>query len=138
MRKADIWNDGRTGFGVTLEAQHDFRSTVPSRSDVFGHVTSIFFRVHGETSGKTKITDLEFAISVNEEISWLQISVKHIGGVNVLETAQNLVDEGLEMRVGKGLSGSNDGGQIALHEFYSTISNCPLTSYILIVARTFV
>lgn len=105
------------GFGVTLEAQHDFRSTVPSRSNVFGHVAGIFFRIHGETSGKTKITDLEFAISVDEEISWLQISVEHIGGVNVLETAKNLVDEGLEMRVGKWLSRPDDGGQIALHEF---------------------
>lgn len=36
--------------------------------------------------------------------------------VDVLQTAQDLVDEGLEVGVGEGLAGADDGGQIALHE----------------------
>jgi hypothetical protein len=39
--------------------------------------------------------------------------------VDVLETAEDLVDEGLEVGVGKGLSGSNNGSQITLHQLYA-------------------
>jgi hypothetical protein len=44
--------------------------------------------------------------------------MKHIGRVYVFQPAQDLVDEGLEMGIGEGLSGSDDGGEIALHELY--------------------
>jgi hypothetical protein len=36
--------------------------------------------------------------------------------VDVLEAAEDLVDEGLEMRIGEGLAGADDGGEIAFHE----------------------
>jgi hypothetical protein len=48
--------------------------------------------------------------------------VEDVRRVYILETAQDLVDKGLEMRVGEGLTGSDDGCQIALHEFYYDIS----------------
>jgi hypothetical protein len=38
--------------------------------------------------------------------------------VNVLETAEDLVDERLEMGVGEWLPGSDDGSEVAFHEFY--------------------
>lgn len=37
--------------------------------------------------------------------------------MDVLETAENLVDEGLEMGVGQRLPTTNDGSQITLHQF---------------------
>ena len=43
--------------------------------------------------------------------------MEHVGAVNVLEAAKYLVNEGLEVRVGQGLSGADDGGKITLHEF---------------------
>jgi hypothetical protein len=42
--------------------------------------------------------------------------------MDVLETAQDLVDERLEMSVGQGLAGSDDGCQIAFHELCTNIS----------------
>jgi hypothetical protein len=44
--------------------------------------------------------------------------VKNIGRVYVFQSAQDLIDEGLEMCVGEGLSRSNDSSEIAFHEFY--------------------
>ena len=44
--------------------------------------------------------------------------MQHIGRVDVLQAAQDLVDEGLEVGVGEGLAGADDGGQIALHELW--------------------
>lgn len=42
--------------------------------------------------------------------------MQHVGGVNVLETAEDLVDEGLEMGIGQGLAGTDNGSKIAFHE----------------------
>lgn len=44
--------------------------------------------------------------------------MEDIRRVDVLQTAEDLVDEGLEVGVGQGLSGTDDGGQIALHQFW--------------------
>lgn len=38
--------------------------------------------------------------------------------MDVLETAEDLVDEGLEVGVGQGLATADDGGQIALHQLF--------------------
>ena len=48
--------------------------------------------------------------------------MQHIGRVDVLQAAQDLVDEGLEVGVGEGLAGADDGGQIALHELWGVVS----------------
>jgi hypothetical protein len=108
----------RTGFCVALEAQHDLGGAVPSRRDVLGHVPRILLRVHGETPGETKIANLELAVGIDEQVAGLEIAVQDVGRVDVFETAQDLVDEGLEMRVGEGLAGADNGGQIALHELW--------------------
>lgn len=42
--------------------------------------------------------------------------MKHVGGVDVLQSAENLVDERLEMSVGQVLSGTDNGGKITLHQ----------------------
>ena len=74
-----------TGLCVALETEHDFGSAIPSGSDIFRHVPSIFFRIHRETSGQTKIAYLELAIGIDQKIAWLEVSMQHIGGVNVLQ-----------------------------------------------------
>lgn len=89
-----------TGFGVALEAKHDFRRAVPSRGDVLGHVTSVFLRINRKAAGKTKVTNLELTVGIDEEVARLEISVEDIGGVDVLEAAEDLVDERLEVSIG--------------------------------------
>ena len=108
-----------TGFGVALEAQHDLWSAIPSCRNVFRHVSCILLRVDREATGQTKITDLELAVGIDEQVSALQVSVQHIGGVDILQTAEDLVDEGLEMRIGQRLSGADNSRQVTFHQFYS-------------------
>ena len=90
---------------VVGETQHDLRSTVPPGGHVFGHEALISPRfnvviiIRLVPSGQTKITDLQLAISVNEEIAWLEISMDDIGRVDVLESAQSLIDKRLKMGI---------------------------------------
>jgi hypothetical protein len=101
-----IW---RNPPNVVRKAQHDLRSSVPSRSNIFRHETLVSGRLGGastgsEASSKTEIADLEFAIGINKQVTWLEIAVQNVCRVNVLQATKCLVQEGLEMRVGEGLS----------------------------------
>ncbi len=69
-----------------------------------------------KSSGQTKIANLELAVGVHKQIARFEITMKDVGRVNVLQAAQNLVDEGLEMGVSQRLPRSDDGRKIALHE----------------------
>lgn len=42
--------------------------------------------------------------------------MQHVGAVDVFETAEDLVDEGLEVGVGERLAGADDGCEVALHQ----------------------
>ena len=107
-----------------MEAQHDLRSAVPSRSNVFSHVPRILFWIDGKSSRETEITDLQLTVRVHEQVSGLQVSVENVGGVDVFQTAEDLVDEGLEVCVGEGLTGSDDCCEIAFHEFCFYVRVC--------------
>ena len=111
-----------TGFCVALETQHDLRSSVPPSSNVFGHVPCVLLGVHRKASCQTEIANLELAIGVYEKITRLEVAVEDVGRVDVLQTAENLVDERLEMCVGEGLAGSNNGCQVTLHQLCAIVS----------------
>jgi hypothetical protein len=113
-----------TSFCVALEAQHNLWSTVPSRSHVFSHVSSIFLGINRETSSKSKVANLQLAISVDQQIARLQITMKDISRVDVFQSAENLVDERLEVGVGEGLAGTDNRSEIAFHKFYAEVSYC--------------
>lgn len=94
---------------IVGKAKHDFRGPIPPRGDVFGHEARVTCdsggsSARGITSGQAKVTDLEFTIGVDQKVTWLQIPVQHIRGMDVLETAQGLVNEGLKVSVRQGLS----------------------------------
>jgi hypothetical protein len=94
---------------IVGKAKHNFRGPIPPRGDVFGHEPRVTCdpgspSARRITSGQTKVTDLEFTVSVDQKITRLQIPVQHIRGVDVLETAQGLINEGLEVSVSQGLS----------------------------------
>lgn len=68
---------------VVGKAQHDFRSAIPARRNILGHETLVPSRLGGSTPGReatseTKVTDLELAISIDEQISRLEIAVKDV------------------------------------------------------------
>lgn len=105
-----------TSFGIVLERQHDFGSAIPSRGNVFRHVASVLFGINGETTRKTEVANLELAVGIDQQITGLEITVENVRRVDVLETAENLVDEGLEVSVCKWLAGPDDGSKIALHQ----------------------
>lgn len=107
-----------TSFGVALERKHNFGCSVPSCCDVLGHVASVLFRVNTETSRQTEIANLKLAIGVDQQVTGFEITVEHVGAVDVFEAAKYLVNERLEVCVGQGLSGADDGGKIALHELF--------------------
>lgn len=110
-----------TGFGVTLETEHDFRCSVPSRCDVFSHIPGILLRVDTEASRQAEIGNLQFAVGVDQQVTRLQVTVQHIGAVDVFQTAQDLVDEGLEVSVGERLARPDDCSEVAFHELCSVV-----------------
>lgn len=99
-----VWRHVRTSFGVALEAQHNLGRAVPSSGDVFRHVSGILLWVDREAARETKVANLELAVGIDEQVAGLQVTMQHIGRVNVLEATEDLVDEGLKVRIGQGLS----------------------------------
>ena len=108
----------RTGFCVLCETEHNLRSSVPSCSNVLGlEASSNVVRLVTEATGKTEIANLQLAVGIDEQVTGLEIAMQDIGRVDVLETAENLVDEGLEVGVGQGLAAADDSCKITLHQF---------------------
>ena len=107
-----------TGFCVLCETEHDLGSAVPSCSNVLGlEAGSNIVRLIAEATGKTEVANLQLAVGIDKQVAGLEIAVQDVGRVNVLETAENLVDEGLEVGVGQGLATADDSCKITLHEF---------------------
>ena len=97
---------------IVSKAEHDLRCPIPASGHVFRHETLITGGFGGSSTrsvapGQAKIADLEFTISIDEQISGLQISVKNISGMNVLQATEGLINEGLEVSIGEWLTRSN-------------------------------
>lgn len=79
-RCTDIGQGGKpTSFGVILEAQHDFGRAVPSRRDILSHVPGIFLGINREATRQTEIANLQFAVGVDKQVSWLEIAMENVG-----------------------------------------------------------
>ena len=62
---------------VVREAEHDFRSTIPARRDVFRHEARIGrLWIEVESTGEAKVADLELAVGIDEKISGFQVSMQ--------------------------------------------------------------
>jgi hypothetical protein len=68
----------RTSFCVSLEAEHNFRSSVPSSGYIFSHVAGILFWIDGESTSETKVADFELTIGVDEEVAGFEVSVEDV------------------------------------------------------------
>ena len=99
-----------------MKAQHDLGCAIPSGGNIFRHVACVLFWVHREASCQTKITNFQLTVRVDQEIARLQVSMEDIGRVDVFETTQDLINEGLEVSVGKRLTRPDDSSQVAFHE----------------------
>jgi len=108
-----------TGFCVLRETEHNLRSSVPSCSNVLGlEASSNIVGLVAEATGETKVANLQLAVGIDEQVAGLEVAVQDVCRVDVFETAENLVDEGLEVGVGQGLATADDGGQITFHQFF--------------------
>ena len=96
-----------TSFSIALETKHDFRSPVPSRGNIFRHVTSILLGVNRKAPRETEVADLKFAVGINEQVTGLQVSVEDVCGVDIFQSTQNLVDKRLEVGIGQRLTTNN-------------------------------
>lgn len=108
----------RTGFCVALEAQHNLWRTVPSRGNILSHIPGILLGIDREATSKAEIADFQLTISIHKQIAGLQVSMQNVGGVDVLEAAEDLVNKGLEVGICKWLAGTDNSRQVALHQFY--------------------
>mmetsp|Transcript_24596 Transcript_24596/g.21778 ORF Transcript_24596/g.21778 Transcript_24596/m.21778 type:complete len:211 (-) Transcript_24596:521-1153(-) len=62
------------GFSIFRSIENNLRSTIPTSYNVF----SLEFIFIFETSSKTQITNLEITIFIQQDITWLKISMHHI------------------------------------------------------------
>jgi hypothetical protein len=97
---------------VVGETEHDFRRSVPSGRHVFRHEALVAGGLGGSASrgvpsGEPKITDLELAVRIDQEISRLEIPMEDVGRMDIFQAAESLIKERLEVRVRERLSRSD-------------------------------
>ena len=116
-RGATAAYDGARNVAVVLERQHDLGGSVPARGNVLGHEgAAVLVAALGEAACEAKVANLEGAVGVHEQVARLEVAVQHLGRVDVLETAEDLVNKILEVAVGELLVRADDLVQVRLHE----------------------
>lgn len=88
--------------GVLMTRQHNLRSAVPSRDYVFRQQQRVagladHLLIAQDASGQTKVTDLEVTVGVDKQIRRLEVAVQHVGRMDVLESAEDLVQKVLRV-----------------------------------------
>lgn len=76
------------------EGATELGGSVPAGGNVVSPEDGSGGVVEGDTS-KAEVADLELAVSIGEDVLGLEIAVEDIGSVDVLEAAQQLVEEEL-------------------------------------------
>ena len=78
-----------------------------SACDAYGRVCALeLIQNHARwilNARETEVADLELTVGIDEEVARLEITMENVCGMDVFETAQGLIDEGLEVGVGKRL-----------------------------------
>ena len=114
------------GSSVLAPGKNDFRCAVPSRGNI---VCQACRRCHQSVDIGTcqaKVTDFQIAVGVNQQISRLQITMQDSTGVNVFQTAKDLIEEKLYVLVAQNLVRLDNLGQIGLHEIRDDVKFCEL------------
>ena len=66
---------------------------------------------------KAEITNFQNTVGIDEQVSWLNVSVDYPAAVQVLHSPEDLVEEDLDMVGREMLGGDDDLVEITLHEF---------------------
>lgn len=74
---------------VLLPSQHNLRRAVVPRRDIPRHLRVL-------NPCQSKVADLQIAVLVDKDVRRLEIAVHYAGRVDVLETAEDLVEEVLD------------------------------------------
>lgn len=69
-------------------------------------------------SGQSEIADLEIASCVQQEVRRLEIAVQHVGRVDVLQTAKDLVEKVTDVVVAQSLKKKNKNDGLQYLNFY--------------------
>lgn len=71
---------------ILLPRQHDLGRAIVARRHVSRHLRVLDAR-------QSEVADLQVAVLVDEDVAGLEVAMDHAGGVDVFETAQDLVEE---------------------------------------------
>lgn len=66
------------------------------------HIFLYAIQVVGNDSGETKIAKFDGAFAINQDISRLDITMDYISAVHEVESAQHIVEDGYDVRLGEG------------------------------------
>jgi len=79
---------------VFVTREHNLGSTIVASHDVLGQIFTLLF---AQVATEAKVTDFEITVLVQQNVTRLEISMNNIGRVQVLKSAQDLVDEVLDV-----------------------------------------
>ena len=102
-----------------MAGAHHLGRAVPAGDDVLGQIRRVPFR---EATSQTKVTDFEVAIRIEQQIGGFEVTMQHVGRVNVLHATQSLVDEVLDVVVSERVLGINNLVQIRVHEIHDHVN----------------
>mmetsp|Transcript_38820 Transcript_38820/g.124449 ORF Transcript_38820/g.124449 Transcript_38820/m.124449 type:complete len:351 (+) Transcript_38820:695-1747(+) len=101
------------GLVVARRFAEKFGRAVPPRDDVLRQLAR---GVVVDAPGQAEVADRQVAVRVHQQVARLEVPVQHRRRVDVLETAEDLVQKVLVMRVRQGLPRRDDAVEVALHE----------------------
>lgn len=107
------------GVRVVPAAHQQFRGPVVLGHDLLSHGAPA---VRLLDAGQAEITDLEQTITIDQKVARLNVTVQDPRRVQVLEAAQDLVQEHLYVVCGQWLRGDDDLMQITLHQLRYHVS----------------
>lgn len=74
------------------------------------------------SSRESKVTNLQLAVTVDEQVARLEVAMDHVSRVDVLDAAEELVEEELDVQVAERLAASHDLMEIRLHGFHVEVN----------------
>mmetsp|Transcript_17459 Transcript_17459/g.23554 ORF Transcript_17459/g.23554 Transcript_17459/m.23554 type:complete len:332 (+) Transcript_17459:378-1373(+) len=101
---------------VLSPGEDDLGGAVPACGDVVREGSLRRHQGLDVGARKPKVTDLQIAVAVDQEITRLQVTMKNSARVNVLEPAQDLVQEKLDVLVAEHLIRFDNLGKVSLHQ----------------------
>jgi hypothetical protein len=105
--------DGRRVVGGV---EQQLGRAVPPRHHVLRHHVAV-----GGRARQPEVADLEVAVGAEQQVAGLEVAVDHAGGVDVLEPAQDLVQEVLAVLLRQLLPGADDLVEVRLHELHADV-----------------